>query len=58
MARVLATAKETGVRRMHCYSTRTAVPFYKSAGFEVLGAMEVTLDVGITFPAVRMVRGL
>jgi len=58
MARVLETARVAGVRRMHCYSTRTAVPFYESAGFEEVGDMEVTLDAGITFPAVRMVRGL
>ena len=58
MARVLETATAAGVRRMHCFSTRTAVPFYESAGFKVLGDMTVTLDAGIDFPAVRMVRGL
>lgn len=58
MEHVLATAAEAGVRRLECMSTRTAVPFYRSAGFEVLGEVDVPLDAGITFPALRMVRML
>lgn len=56
MAKVLDTAAEAGVRMMECQSTRTAVPFYHRAGFEVMGDIEVPLDAGITFAAVRMVK--
>lgn len=58
ITRVLQTAAAAGIRRLECMSTRTAVPFYESAGFDVEGHAEVTLDAGITFPAVRMSRGV
>lgn len=54
MAHILKTAQAAGIRRMMCYSTRTAEPFYREMGFRALAPMEVTLRPGISFPAVRM----
>ena len=58
MQHSFAVAKASGVFELECWATRTAVPFYKAVGFEVLGPMEVTLSSGVAFPAIRMVRGL
>ena len=58
MQHSFAVARASGVVEMECWATRTAVPFYKSVGFEVLGPMEVTLGTGVVFPAVRMERTL
>lgn len=58
MDEVLQSAAQAGVRHMECMSTRTAVPFYQSAGFVVQAPADVTLDAGITFPAIRMSRRL
>ena len=54
MARCLRDAREAGMVGMDCYSTRTAVPFYLSQGFEPLREIEMELRPGITFPAVAM----
>ena len=58
MARTLEQARAAGMRAMDCLSTRTAVPFYASLGFQVVGPVEVGLRPGIAFPAVRMIRRL
>ncbi len=51
MTGILAEARRAGVRRMDAQATRTAVPFYEAMGFERLGAIDVSLRPGITFPA-------
>ncbi len=58
MTRVIAEAKEAGMRQLDCQSTFTAVPFYRAMGFAELGPIEVELRPGIGFPAVRMQRDL
>jgi N-acetylglutamate synthase-like GNAT family acetyltransferase len=58
MRDVLADAARSGVRRMECLSTLTAVPFYASLGFRSVGPTEVPLQPGIVFPAVRMLADL
>ena len=55
--RVIAEARAAGMQGLDCNSTRTAVPFYRSVGFEELGPVEVLLREGISFPAVAMRRG-
>jgi len=55
MGRAMAQARDAGVRRLDCLSTRTAVPFYAAIGFVAMGEVEVPLRPGISFPAVRMV---
>ncbi len=51
-------ARAAGKRRMECWATRTAVPFYEAVGFEVLGPIDVPMQGGIVFPSVRMMRDL
>ena len=51
---ILQSARSGGMRRMECWSTRNAVPFYASVGFSEVGLMDVELQPGITFPSVRM----
>ncbi|GFE65619.1 GNAT family N-acetyltransferase [Litoreibacter roseus] len=54
MVHTLQVARTYGVTRMMCQATRTAVPFYRSVGFEVLRDILVPLRPGIDFPAVEM----
>jgi GNAT superfamily N-acetyltransferase len=54
MAAVFASAGAEGVRVYDCLSTRTAVPFYASVGFKVVGEVLVPITQGMAFPAVRM----
>ncbi len=58
MERVVTGARDAGLARLECQSTRTAVPFYRAMGFRVLGAITVPLRPGIEFPAVAMMRDL
>jgi GNAT superfamily N-acetyltransferase len=58
MARVMAEAGAAGFAAMECLSTRTAVPFYAALGFRQIGAVEVGLRPGISFPATRMICAL
>ena len=56
MTAVFDAAIRASVPRMECLSTRTAVPFYASLGFQAIGAVDVPLRAGIVFPAVQMTR--
>jgi GNAT superfamily N-acetyltransferase len=58
METVVATARAGGMARLECLSTRTAVPFYRSCGFEVLGEALIDLRPGISFPAIAMRRAM
>lgn len=58
MVRIIEQARGAGMRVLDCLSTRTAVPFYATLGFQAVGPVEVGLRPGITFPAVRMIRRL
>ena len=55
---IFEAARAAGVRQLLCEATRTAVPFYRSTGFEGGPDIEVPLLPGITFPAVMMSRAL
>ena len=56
MAEVLASAEAAGIRRLHCQSTLTAQPFYRSLGFEIGGRIDIRIAPGVWFPAVQMRR--
>lgn len=58
MRHVISTAKADGIRRLECFSTLTAVPFYSAVGFVKAGSTDVQLRPGITFPAVAMFMNL
>ncbi len=54
----LFEAQLAGVRRMMCYSTVTAEPFYAAVGFVTQAEITVTLAPGLEFPAVQMCSDL
>ncbi|MFA3918148.1 GNAT family N-acetyltransferase [Ruegeria hyattellae] len=54
LAHALAQARAAGITEMECWSTRTAVSFYAAMGFQNEGPMQVPLQAGISFPAIRM----
>jgi GNAT superfamily N-acetyltransferase len=55
MTHVLKNAQGAGMRRMECFSTLTAVPFYASLGFTVTKDISVPIGpAGIGFPGVLM----
>ena len=54
MQAIFAAAATEGVLQFDCLSTRTAVPFYASVGFQWIGPVEVPMMQGISFPAIRM----
>ncbi|SPJ28568.1 GNAT family N-acetyltransferase [Falsiruegeria mediterranea] len=58
LGHVLEQARVQGVTQMECWSTFTAEPFYREMGFETLGPIDVPLQPGITFPAIRMKQRL
>lgn len=58
MAHCFDRARAAGINRLECWSTLTAVPFYAAMGFDEIGPMDVQLQPGISFPAVRMTRAL
>ena len=58
MAHCFDTARAAGIQRMECWATLTAEPFYKAVGFETVGPMDVTLEGGISFPSLRMMRDI
>lgn len=60
LSHTLADAGMRGVRRMDCFSTRTAEPFYASMGFERSRPTEVQIQLldAVVFPAIAMSRSL
>ncbi|MEM7318224.1 MAG: GNAT family N-acetyltransferase [Pseudomonadota bacterium] len=54
LSHALETARKQGVAEMICWSTLTAEPFYAAMGFLSEGPMDVALQPGISFPAIRM----
>lgn len=53
---IMLVARASGMMALDCQSTRTAVPFYQSMGFDALGEITVPLPGAQDFPAVRMRR--
>lgn len=58
MGHVFDDARNAGVSRLDCLSTRMAVPFYAACGFEVDGEVKIELRPGIEFPAILMHRAI
>ena len=54
LARCLSDARSLGVRKLHCFSTLNAEPFYQAAGFETVGPIDVPLGASMTFPGISM----
>jgi N-acetylglutamate synthase-like GNAT family acetyltransferase len=56
LGHVFAEARAAGIGVLDCLATRTAVPFYRSMGFERLDEATIPIALAIGFPAVRMRR--
>ena len=50
----LEEARGAGIRTMMSQSTLPAEPFYASAGFQRVGAIEVEMSPGLILPAIEM----
>ena len=56
MQAIFSAAGAEGVQRFECLSTRTAVPFYASVGFRVVGPVGVPMTPALSFPAIQMLH--
>ena len=56
MGHICDHARQSGIMRLDCLSTRMAVPFYEACGFQALGPLTINLGPGIEFPVIRMQR--
>jgi N-acetylglutamate synthase-like GNAT family acetyltransferase len=54
LARCISDVRSIGVRRLHCFSTLNAEPFYRASGFQTIGLIEVPMGPTVAFPAVLM----
>ena len=50
----MASARDAGVRHLHCQSTLTARGFYERLGFETRGRIDIRLMPGVYFPAYHL----
>jgi N-acetylglutamate synthase-like GNAT family acetyltransferase len=58
LARCIDEARLNGIRRLHCYSTLYAEPFYRAAGFETIESIALELSAGVMLPALWMAMSL
>ena len=54
LARCISDARTTGVRKLHCFSTWNAERFYRAAGFQTVGPIDVPMGPTMTFPGILM----
>jgi len=55
LARCLSEARPLGIRKLHCFSTLNAEHFYRAAGFDTVGPIDVPMGPSLTFPGVLMI---
>ncbi|MDU8929576.1 GNAT family N-acetyltransferase [Alisedimentitalea sp. MJ-SS2] len=58
MLSAMEQAREVGIGLLSCLSTLTAIPFYRSLGFEGEAEIDIRLEPGLYFPAVEMRKRL
>ena len=58
MDSVTDDARESGVVRLHCISTLTAIPFYRRLGFVEIRHLQLSFAAGVNFPATEMALDL
>jgi N-acetylglutamate synthase-like GNAT family acetyltransferase len=54
LARCISDARSAGIRKLHSFSTLNAEHFYRAAGFNLVGPIDVQLGPNIAFPGVLM----
>ena len=55
LARCISDARSFGIHKLHCFSTLYAERFYRAAGFDTVGPIDVPVGSSLTFPAVLMI---
>jgi GNAT superfamily N-acetyltransferase len=54
LARCISDARSVGIRKLHCCSTLNAELFYRAAGFNTIGPIDVELGPSLKFPGLLM----
>ena len=54
LAHCISYARSFGIRKLNCFSSLNAEPFYRAAGFETVRPMDLGLGPSLAFPAVLM----
>jgi N-acetylglutamate synthase-like GNAT family acetyltransferase len=54
LARCFCDARSLGVRKLYCFSTLNAEPFYRASGFGAVRPIDVPMGPCLTFPGVLM----
>jgi hypothetical protein len=54
--RCQADARNIGVQRFVCYASLNGEAFYAALGFRIVGAIEVSMGIQLTFPSIHMTR--
>jgi GNAT superfamily N-acetyltransferase len=52
----IADARSLGIRKLHCFSTLNAEPFYLASGFETIGPIDVLIGKTVALPGILMKR--
>lgn len=56
LTRCIGDARSLGIRRLHCFSTLNAEPFYRASGFVTIGPIDVPMGPTIALPGILMKR--
>jgi N-acetylglutamate synthase-like GNAT family acetyltransferase len=54
LARCIGDARTLGIRKLHCFSTLNAEPFYRASGFETIGPIDVPMGRTAALPGILM----
>jgi N-acetylglutamate synthase-like GNAT family acetyltransferase len=54
LTRCIGDARSLGIRKLHCFSTLNAEPFYRASGFETIGPIDVPMGATVAFPGILM----
>jgi GNAT superfamily N-acetyltransferase len=56
LTRCIGQARSLGIRKLHCFSTLNAEPFYRPSGFETVGPIDVPMGKTVALPGISMKR--
>ena len=54
LTRCIGDARSLGIRKLHCFSTLNAEPFYRASGFETIGRIDVPMGKTVVLPGILM----
>lgn len=58
LTRCMGDARSLGIRKLHCFSTLNAEPFYRASGFVTIGPIDVPMGPTAALPGILMQREL